>query len=86
MNTSGIADEDGLDDATFTYQWVRNDGSDDTDIQDATGSTYTLVSADEGKTIKVTVSITDDADNAEKLTSAATDTVAASPTVPDEPG
>ena len=32
MDTSGIADEDGLDDATFTYQWVRNDGSDDTDI------------------------------------------------------
>ena len=31
-STSGIADADGLDDARFAYQWLRND----TDIQGAT--------------------------------------------------
>ena len=78
-NTSGIADTDGLSNASFSYQWIRNDGSADTDIQDATGSTYTLTTADEGKAVKVRVSFTDDAGNAETLTSAATDAVAAAP-------
>ena len=68
-DTSGFADEDGLDDATFSYQWMRNDGTTDTDIQDAASSTYTLVSEDFGKPIKVRVSFTDDAGNEETLTS-----------------
>ena len=76
---SGIADADGLNNAAFSYQWVANDGSSDTDIQDATGSTYTLADDDEGKTIQVRVSFTDDAGNGETLTSAATVPVAASP-------
>ena len=71
-DTSGIADDEGLDNATYTYQWIANDGISETDIQDATGSTYTLVSGDEGKTIKVRVSFTDDGGNAETLTSDAT--------------
>ncbi len=71
-DTSGIADEDGLDNVSFGYQWVRNDGSTDTDIQDATGSTYTLTSQDQGKTVKMRVSFTDDAGNEESLTSEAT--------------
>ena len=70
-STSDIADADGLANATFTYQWL----ADDADISDATGSSYTLVAADEGKVIKVTVSFTDDAGNAETLTSAATTAV-----------
>ena len=74
-DTSGIADEDGLDNATFSYQWIRNDGNSDSDIPDATDTTYTLVSADEGKTIKVRATFTDDADNEETLTSAATEVV-----------
>ena len=62
---------------------VRNDGSTDTDITDETRSSYTLVAADEGKTIKVQVSFADDADNEETLTSTATDEVAAgAPTDP----
>ena len=73
-DTSGIADADGLDNAEFSYQWVANDGSADSDIQDATGSTYTLAD-DEGKTIKVRVSFTDDAENQESLTSVPTETV-----------
>ena len=75
--TSGIADADGLNNVSYSYQWVRNGGSTDTDITDATDSSYTLVDADEGKTIKVRVSFTDDAGNEEALTSGATDAVAA---------
>ena len=70
-STSSIADADGVANATFTYQWL----ADDADISGATGSSYTLVAADEGKVIKVTVSFTDDAGNAETLTSAATTAV-----------
>ena len=60
---SGISDADGLGGAVFSYQWVRSDGTTDTDIAEATGSSYTLVEADEGKTITVRVSFTDDWDN-----------------------
>ena len=81
-DTSGIADADGLSGATFTYQWIANDGTADTDIQDATDSSYTLVAADEGQTIKVRVSFTDDAGNGESLTSAATAAAAARPNTP----
>ena len=70
---SGIMDEDGLPAAAqFAYQWISNDGTDDNDIDGATDSTYTLVDADEGKTIKVRVSFTDNAKFPESLTSAAT--------------
>ena len=78
-DTSGIADADGLDNAAFSYQWIRNDGNADSDISGATGSTHTLSRLDEGKTIKVRVSFSDDAGNEESLTSAATGTVAPRP-------
>ena len=78
-STSSISDSDGLADAIFTYQWIANDETEDTAIQDAIGSTYTLASADEGKTIKVQVSFSDDAGNDESLTSEATAAVAAIP-------
>ncbi len=78
-DTTGISDADGLVNVSYSYQWVRNDGTDDSDISGATGSSYTLVSADQGDTIKVDVSFTDDAGNAETLTSAATTAVAARP-------
>ena len=71
--TPGIADEDGLENATFGYQWLA-EGS---DIPGATARTYTLSNSDEGKAIRVRVSFTDDAGNEEELTSAATDAVAA---------
>ena len=54
-DTSGIADADGLTNVTYSYQWIGSDGSADTDITGATGSSYTLVDADEGQTIKVKV-------------------------------
>ena len=78
-NTSGVADADGLSNVQYEYQWL----ADDADIAGATNATYTLVDADEGKAIKVQVSFTDDADNEETLTSAATAAVAgAQPTEP----
>ena len=78
-STSGIADEDGLTNPAFSYQWIRKDGATDTDIAGATESSYTLSDADEGKTIRVRVSFTDDANNEESLTSAATAAVAPRP-------
>ena len=78
-HTSGIADEDGLTDVSYSYQWIRNDGSSDTDITGGTDSTYALVADDEGKTIKIRVSFTDDYGYAESLTSTATTAVAAKP-------
>ena len=76
-DTSGIADTDGMNNATFSYQWVANDGSSDTDIPGATNPTYILLAAEEGKSIKVRVSFTDDSDNDETLTSDATAVAAA---------
>ena len=78
-SSSAIADEDGVDDVAYSYQWVANDGTTDTDISGATNSTYTPVEADEGKTIKVRVSFTDDAGNQESLTSEPTEVLAAKP-------
>ena len=84
VNTTGIADADGLTTSTYSYQWVASDGTTDTDIPDATDATYTLVADDEGQTIKVRVTFTDDAENETTLTSAATEAVAAAPQ-PDRP-
>ena len=67
-DTSGIADSDGLTGATFAYQWLADDAA----IGGATASTYTITSGEQGKTIKVTVTFTDDAGNEESLTSDAT--------------
>ena len=78
-NTSGIADADGLSDVQYEYQWLADDAA----IAGATGSTYTVAAADEGKAIKVEVAFTDDAGNGETLTSEATDAVAAAE--PSEP-
>ena len=74
-DTSGIADADGLFNTTFRYQWMRSDGLTETDIADASGPSYELAAADEGKTIKVRVSFENDAGNDETLTSAATSLV-----------
>ena len=80
--TTGIMDADGLTSPTYTYQWIRVNGS-EADISGENSSTYTLDDADLGKTIKVKVSFEDDASNTETLTSAATVTVAADTTPPE---
>ena len=78
-DTSGVADADGLSNVQYEYQWL----ADDAEIAGANGSTYTLVADDEGRTVKVQVSFTDDAGNNEALTSAATGAVSAAE--PSEP-
>ena len=75
--TGGISDSDGLTSVSWSYQWIRVDGANETDISGATSSTYTLATADQGKTIKVKVTFEDDAGNDEELTSTATTAVVA---------
>ena len=74
-STSGIADVDGLTNVSYSYQWIAGG----TDIDGATVSTHTLTSSEEGQTVQVRVTFTDDADNEETLTSVATAEVAAAP-------
>ena len=74
-DTSPIDDEDGLTNVSYSYQWIAG-GS---DIGGATGSTYTLTASEQGKTVQVRVTFTDDADNEETLTSEATAEVTAAP-------
>ena len=81
---SEIADADGLDNGTFAYQWLANDGADDTEIAGATDATQEVAPAQVGKALKVRVTFTDDGDNEETLTSIATERVAAR--APDAPG
>ena len=83
-DTSGIVDEDGLENVTQNYLWGIDKGliigaiygyqwlADDAEIEDATGSTYTLVDGDEGEAVKVRVSFTDDGGHRETLTSSPT--------------
>ena len=70
-STTGISDADGLTNVTYSYQWL----ADDTEIDGATNSTYTVQASDNGKVIKVRVTFTDDAGNDESLTSAGTSAV-----------
>ena len=80
--TTAIMDDDGLTSVSYTYQWIRTAAGVDTNISGATASTYTLVAADQGTTVKVRVSFTDDLGHTETLTSAATAAVAAAPNTP----
>ncbi len=63
-----VADRDGVP-AAFAYQWVRVDGTVESDIPDATSRAYRLEEADVGKTVKARLSFTDDAGNMESRTS-----------------
>ena len=78
METSAIDDADGLDNVSYSYQWLANGA----DITGATSSSYTLVDADKGKTIQVKVSFRDDRNNQETLTSEATAAVEPRPNSP----
>ena len=72
--TSLIEDGDGITRAVLAYQWIRRDldTATDTDIEGATDTTYTVTTTDQGKALKVEVTFTDDAGNAESVTSAST--------------
>ena len=71
--TTGITDDDGLQDVVFSYQWL----ADDVEISGADGATYILTSDDLGKAINVRVDFTDNAGNEESLISAPTAAVTA---------
>ena len=77
-HTGGIRDDDGLDNATFSYQWIRKHYSWSrivhSPIHGATDSTYGVTAHDFGRTgssttLMVRVSFIDDAGNEETLTS-----------------
>ena len=70
VDTSAIADEDGL--GAFTYQWYR----DGLAISGASSSTYLLVADDVGTSITVATSYQDANGTAESLTSAASPLIA----------
>ena len=74
-DTSGISDAEGLTNVSYQYQWLTG-GS---DITGATGSSHLLTASEQGQTVQVKVTFTDDADNQESLTSAETLAVAARP-------
>ena len=83
-SVDSIADDDGLEGVMFAYQWLAHDGTEDSEIAAATGSTHEVGPAEVGKTLRVRVSFTDDGDTEEALTSVATEPVAAR--APDAPG
>ena len=74
-SVAAIADADGTDNATFAYQWLAHDGTDDMAIAGATGATHEVAADDAGKALKVRVTFTDDKGTEEVLVSAATETV-----------
>ena len=80
VDTSAIADADGMDNVTFSYQWVVTDGGAELDIPGATGASYTLKDNDAGLRFMVRVSFRDDAGNEETRTSADTGAVQANST------
>ena len=70
-DTSEIEDANGLINASFSYQWERQDlvTEDVTDIPGATGATYEVTSDDRDSAIRVSVSYTDGGGNNVTLTS-----------------
>ncbi len=71
-DTSGINDPDGPTNPSFTYQWIRKNGTTEVNIADATEAQYTLTTQDHGKTILIRVTFNDDHGNAQTETSLAT--------------
>ena len=76
-DTVGIDDRDGVPaNPAYTYQWTRIALSGtEADIAGSTGSTYALVDVDAGSRVRVNVSFTDTAGNAETRTSLPTSVV-----------
>ena len=69
-STADISDTDGLTGVTYSYQWIRGDGTVETDIDAATSPSYTLGPDDVGKFVRVKVTFMDDDGNSEELKSA----------------
>ena len=71
-DTSAIIDANGLDEVSYSYQWIMSTNGSDADLSGATASTYTPNNDQVGNTFKVRVSFTDDDSYAHTLTSEAT--------------
>ena len=69
--TDGVVDHDGLTNTIYSYQWIRVDGSTETEIEGANEPTLNLTTSDVGQRLKVRASFDDDDGNHETLTSAA---------------
>ena len=74
-SADAITDADGLESAAFAWQWLANDGTEDSEIAGATGATHEVAPAQAGQTLKVRVTFTDDKGTEETLVSAATEVV-----------
>ena len=77
--TDSIADVNGINNAVFTYQWSRYNGTTTTAIEGAGSATYTVHEDDVGNQVSVTVSFADDDGFQESVTS---DSVLVSPPSP----
>ncbi|MFZ9728141.1 MAG: Ig-like domain-containing protein, partial [Candidatus Nanopelagicaceae bacterium] len=69
--TKNLADIDGMTNAVFSYQWLR----DGTAINGATSETYEIQAADEGSKISLKLWFTDDLGTLETVTTAQTETI-----------
>ena len=67
-STSSIRDANGLTGVSYSYQWLRTNGT-TTSISGATSNTYVVTSDDQGKSLSVRVAFTDDDGFDESLTS-----------------
>ena len=67
-DTTEIADADGLTQAVFAYQWIRQNltTAQSENITGATSATYTVTTDDVGSVLRVLVTFTDDAGNTEE--------------------
>ena len=53
VDTSGISDENAMNNAEFSYQWIWSAEDADADIAGETGSEYTLTEDDAGYAFKL---------------------------------
>ena len=81
-DVSDIDVSDGLNDAVFTYQWLRDDGVTETEIPGATNLAYELTDSDEGKSIRLRVTFIDDTGNERVLITPPTSAVTPVPNTP----
>ena len=78
LSTANLTDADGIPTSAgaVTYRWQRStDGSNYTDISDATATTYTLTQADVGTRVRALVRYTDNNGSLETVTSTASASV-----------
>ncbi len=76
--TNGITDTDGIPSSgtgAISYKWQTKNGSSYDDISGATGSTYTLTTAEDGKQIRALASYTDNKGTAESVGSTPTSAI-----------